>query len=188
MWIWGAHPSASNSKSLARQWCRDRFTADRWLDENEREWCAQLECQTAVDMPLISIRYALDRLCRSRPWATNRTKAQKIISKQSKLRSAVESFGGFVIVSGVSFACHLFFDLNHPACPARHFLILFVIKLHISSMKFDQCHLGTVVLWLFHLQWLFSGEASHRMMQIEGEWVGGLRPKSRQRWSRIFNA
>lgn len=55
-------------------------------------------------------------------------------------------------------------------------------------MKSDQCHLGTVVLWLFHLQWLFQGEASHRMMQIEGEWVGGLRPKSRQRWSRIFNA
>lgn len=68
-----------------RQWCRDRFTADRWLDENEREW------------------YALDRVCRSRPWATNRTKAFPY--------------------------------------PFR--------------------------------------EASHRMMQIEGEWVGGLRPKSR---------
>lgn len=40
-----------------RQWCRERFTADRWLDENEREW------------------YALDRLCRSRPWASNRDKA-----------------------------------------------------------------------------------------------------------------
>ena len=25
-----------------RQWCRDRFTADRWLDENEREWCPWL--------------------------------------------------------------------------------------------------------------------------------------------------
>ncbi|CAJ1341995.1 unnamed protein product [Effrenium voratum] len=40
-----------------RQWCKDRFTADRWLDENEREW------------------YALGRLCRSRPWASNRDKA-----------------------------------------------------------------------------------------------------------------
>ncbi|CAE7287203.1 Mcat [Symbiodinium sp. CCMP2592] len=40
-----------------RVWCKERFTADRWLDENEREW------------------YALDRLCRSRPWATNREKA-----------------------------------------------------------------------------------------------------------------
>ncbi|CAE7511799.1 Mcat [Symbiodinium pilosum] len=40
-----------------RVWCKERFTADRWLDENEREW------------------YALDRLCRSRPWARNRDKA-----------------------------------------------------------------------------------------------------------------
>ncbi|CAK9115688.1 unnamed protein product [Durusdinium trenchii] len=68
-----------------RQWCSDRFTADRWLDENEREW------------------YALDRLCRSRPWATNRDKAFPY--------------------------------------PFR--------------------------------------EASERMMQIEGHWVGGLRPPAR---------
>ena len=47
----------SCQKEALRQWCRERFTADRWLDENEREW------------------YALDRLCRSRPWATNRDKA-----------------------------------------------------------------------------------------------------------------
>mmetsp|Transcript_63354 Transcript_63354/g.162980 ORF Transcript_63354/g.162980 Transcript_63354/m.162980 type:complete len:848 (-) Transcript_63354:130-2673(-) len=39
-----------------RRWCRSRFTTERWLDENEREW------------------YALDRLCRSRPWATNADK------------------------------------------------------------------------------------------------------------------
>jgi len=40
-----------------REWVARRFTADSWLDENHREWDA------------------LDRLCRTRPWATNRDKA-----------------------------------------------------------------------------------------------------------------
>jgi len=39
-----------------REWCANRFTTDRWLSENKREWDA------------------LDRLCRSRPWAKNRDK------------------------------------------------------------------------------------------------------------------
>mmetsp|Transcript_96841 Transcript_96841/g.202341 ORF Transcript_96841/g.202341 Transcript_96841/m.202341 type:complete len:845 (-) Transcript_96841:678-3212(-) len=42
-----------------KDWCSQRFTTDRWLDENEREW------------------YALDRACRSRPWATRKDEAFK---------------------------------------------------------------------------------------------------------------
>jgi len=48
-----------DTAATMRRWCTERFTTDRWLDENEREW------------------YALDRVCRSRPWATNRDTAFK---------------------------------------------------------------------------------------------------------------
>mmetsp|Transcript_21590 Transcript_21590/g.64892 ORF Transcript_21590/g.64892 Transcript_21590/m.64892 type:complete len:891 (-) Transcript_21590:41-2713(-) len=43
-----------STSDMMREWCSTRFTAERWLDENEREW------------------FALDRLIRSRPWATNK--------------------------------------------------------------------------------------------------------------------
>lgn len=48
------HDFLKEAAERQRRWCSERFTTDRWLDENEREW------------------YALDRLCRSRPWATKR--------------------------------------------------------------------------------------------------------------------
>lgn len=131
---------------VLKRWCDQRFTTDRWLDENEREW------------------HALDRLCRSRAWATNKDKAFPYPFRQAteEMRKVEGPWVGdehpTVRYTRGEAACDVIVQVHVPAkYPADHRCLLFTpefgshLSFNVESWNFIEPE-ETVDLWVVSWQ------------------------------------